>query len=479
MKRRNNSFLRSWRVAFACPKTCRLVIVVPLSGGRVNIYEGEWMGAVYSAQTLAAGALAQVQLIEKEQGIGLAAADRLRVLVLASDADMPREFWGNPESLIFSERSAEFVVDSWRVHVKGASGWGWQGEALDDFVRGYLATDRAINQIGGFGLLASPALTGAYLAESLLPCSEVETPPADFLAELSRSTQNRVEYFFPFVSRSLYEYDQRFAYAAHAARELPGNLAYRVKANHFIPYEPGFYVARVTVPQGWNHVGLLPFYSEGQPATWPTSGEFVTFAAEPEIRLALAHGWDVQIQHGWRFEKARPLENWKRKLCAARQLQLERGQSQIDGMISARQLKAILHQAIGKFYARGYTRERVVSESQFLDLDVLDFVREGKKLRIQERVENDGRHYMPHVAAYIWALSRTATLAKALTIPKPLLAGFNADAVYSAVETAWGDTGSPGQFVLKSSRVLPRNCQGAVLNSISDVRNFLKGGEYA
>lgn len=475
MKRRNNSYIRPWCVAFFCPKERRLVLVVPSVGQPIicaKTYEDDCLTGAW----LAFVAVSYARLIEQESGAGIAAAERLRLFILASDAGLPREFWTGADALIFSERSAEYTSSGWRVHVKGASGWGWQGESLDDFVRGYLATNQAVGNMGGFGLLASPALTGAYLAESLLPCSEIEIPPNDFLEALRYSTQNRVEYFFPFRSRSLFEYDQRFAYAAHAARELPGNLAYRVNSGPFIPYEPGFYVARVRVPDNWQHVGLLPRFEEGRGTDWPTRGAFVTFATEPEIRLALAHGWEVEIQHGWRFEKARPLENWKRKICAARQLQLERATTDAGAMISARQLKAILHQAIGKFYARGYTRERVVSESEFLDLDVLDFTREGKKIRIQERVENDGRHYMPHVAAYIWALSRVAVLTRALTIPKRLLLGFNADAIFSAVETSWGDTGSPGQFVLKNHRIVTAAVE---LNSISDVRAFLMGGDHA
>lgn len=472
MKRRNNSFIRPWLTAFYEPVSGSLLV----AGTQGRKYSCFMAGVTCgSAASLVAHCIGEARrYLERRfssrasQVVSRLADNRLRIFILAPDSDLPREYWNGASALIFSERSAEFDMDGWRVHVKTASAWGWQGESLMDFSRGYAETECALLLMGG-GMMASPALTGAYLAESLLP-SEVPIPPDDFLQALSQTTQNRVEYFFPFVTRELFEYDQRFAYAAHAARELPGMFACRVTGDQFTPYEPGFYVAGVSCPENWQHVGLLPRFEPGRGTDWPTSGEFWTFATEPEIRLAKAHGWGVRIDHGWRFEKARPLENWKRKICAARQLALEVGT--IEGQISARQLKAILHQAIGKFYARGYTRERLVTEKEFLEIDALDFTREGKMLRVTERVENDGRHYMPHVAAYIWALSRTAVLTKALTIPKPLLAGFNADAIFCAVETGWGDTGSPGQFVLKSSQA---SAIPVTLNSIAQVRAFLQG----
>ncbi|MFJ3825486.1 hypothetical protein [Streptomyces nodosus] len=127
----------------------------------------------------------------------------------------------------------------------------------------------------------------------------------------------------------LVEYDRTFAYAKHTWK-CPVGTPRRITAATFAAwsekeqvralYGCGHWQVRVTVPDTWNHVGLLPAPASGDrawhyPATPGTT--FTTWAGGPEIHTALANPiqpWKIEILDGILWEDGKLLDDWAKKL---------------------------------------------------------------------------------------------------------------------------------------------------------------------
>lgn len=76
----------------------------------------------------------------------------------------------------------------------------------------------------------------------------------------------------------------------------------------------------MTVPDTWNHVGLLPAPAPGDrawhyPAT--PGATFTTWAGGPEIHTALPNPiqpWKIEILDGILWDDGKPLDDWAKKL---------------------------------------------------------------------------------------------------------------------------------------------------------------------
>ncbi|MGW1142326.1 hypothetical protein, partial [Streptomyces zhihengii] len=130
----------------------------------------------------------------------------------------------------------------------------------------------------------------------------------------------------------LVEYDRTFAYAKHTWKS-PVGTPRRITAQTFAAwsqkeqarslYGCGHWQIRVTVPDTWNHVGILPAPAPGErawhyPAAPGTT--FTTWAGGPEVHTALTNPlapWKIEILDGILWDDGKPLDDWAKKLKEA------------------------------------------------------------------------------------------------------------------------------------------------------------------
>lgn len=171
----------------------------------------------------------------------------------------------------------------------------------------------------------------------------------------------------------LVEYDRTFAYAKHTWKS-PVGTPRRITAATFASwsekeqtralYGCGHWQVRATVPDTWNHVGILPAPAPGDrawhyPAT--PGATFTTWAGGPEIHTALTNPltpWKIEILDGILWEDGKPLEDWAKKLketwtnlSAQAHFQGDAQQARAAHLAS-RAVRAILLYGIGSFAQR-------------------------------------------------------------------------------------------------------------------------------
>lgn len=344
----------------------------------------------------------------------------------------------------------------------------------------------------GLPLLSSPAATGKALLWETLPRDSKTKEPIQFpclpddLAKLIRanSPQHRIETLnadnwklaeADFVR--LYQYDGRWMYAAMCGLDrFPVGEPRRV--GYFTPYEPGWHHVAVSIPDGWNHIGLLPVLDDRIGWTYPSApGSIIkTWASEPELTLALANGWKI-YQHfdGYAFDKGRPLGMWQSRLIGLRKyFQLKEADYAEEGAFpgagkwpfkfAAAAVRQILNHTIGAMHVNGYEREKRVSESDWKQwrrdnaawFDRHDYERADDGAYIVSEIVPSTSPldiYMPHWSATVYALARARVAQWALKCdgkegrPGPeALVKINGDAIYSTAELPFADNGNLGQL---------------------------------
>lgn len=330
-------------------------------------------------------------------------------------------------------------------------------------------------QSTGLPLLSSPAATGKALLWETLPLDKEGNPvefPAlpDDLARLIRSItpQHRIESVRPYVkfrpeenpngvAGELYGYDGRWMYAAMCGLDrFPIGEPRRV--GYFNPFEPGWHCVRIKIPDTWNHVGLIPVKRPGVGAwDFPSRPGFAfdTWAAEPELTLALKHGWEI-VEHydGYAFDKGRPLALWSKRLIEMRErLQAPVKFEDKERCANARKFAAaairqILNSTIGSIHKNEYEREQFISDDNFRqwrrehpDLaestgGSRDPVRVEGGYMVPTFVPDTSRLsiFMPHWSATIYSLARARVVEWALKCKPETLVKINGDAIYSTVE---------------------------------------------
>lgn len=377
-------------------------------------------------------------------------------------------------------RTAQYVrtSDGAMVTVQSYENWFPRGVDPGRAVLGFQNAKTALERESfDSGVLSSPTLTGLHAFESKLPFELPEgEPSAEWRAMLhTRTTQSRTEIWLPKTVSEFYYLDRRFAYAADAVLELPcGAPVVLTGADAVpVPFETAWYECTFKVPDGWQHVGLLPVL-RGVGASyewaWPNEGGTVhaAFVAEPELRVAMASGWQVEIVRKYLFQKARPLEKPVKLLVAlyerAKSLSKESGVLSVEAGI----YRDCVLRAIGGMYARTYERERIVSEDELIEMDGSPALTAESlgvdRYSIKERTEQrESRFYQPEWTAYIWSRARARLNAALLSLPYDSLIGCHVDAIYTDREPLTiHDNGRIGQFRLKGKLVYP----------VSDIRQL-------
>lgn len=366
-------------------------------------------------------------------------------------------------------------------------------ESLDSIIRGI--DDRA-------RLLLSPARTGSNLWAWSVPKTTPLVPVSSDIAEELHYTsgQHHLEHLVAGPNFDAHEdcvplidpekvkkigafahVDGRFMYAA-LGRELgvgPGirhnrAAAYELMVNN--PYARARYEVKFTVPEGWNHVGIMPMKHEGGRGTWyfpnRPGASGITWADASEVAVALRAGWLIEPLSAIEFYKARPLDTWMERLDRARERVVDNPEMPpiLKRAITVA-LRQILIQGIGRFASRGRAHQRTAASAFEIPAEYqATAVRQGNIFTYKvpgTGAQNDG-FYHPEIAAQIWGRGRARVLSAptaddktgggALAVPGHTLLGINGDAIYTTelpewsmpVEQGGGDDGKTGRLRLKS-----------------------------
>ncbi|MFG2844236.1 hypothetical protein ACGF12_13840 [Kitasatospora sp. NPDC048296] len=344
-------------------------------------------------------------------------------------------------------------------------------------------------------LLGFPSLTGMDLWRRTIPTrgrwAGGYPAPGLEVRELMHATagQGRTELILPprvpAQLSGLVELDRTFAYGKHTWKSGVGEPQ-RLTARGFAALSeteqdtalmaPSHWNIRVTVPAGWQHVGVLPAPVSGQrawdyPATPGT--RFTTWASGPEVHAALNNPvgrWGVEILDGLVWESGSPIKLWATKLKNAWSGLM--AESQVHGdervrrasYLAARAVRSILLYTIGAFAAgptvnTGYTPrgEEVPDGAEILS--------EDQGGTTWKRLSHSASDPHPHWAAGVWGGARAALLTMtmhdketeaetsvgALHMPPGTVVAFRTDAIYLdlAKDPGWPYQDAPGDYLLK------------------------------
>ncbi|MFF8476046.1 coiled-coil domain-containing protein [Streptomyces sp. NPDC015414] len=281
----------------------------------------------------------------------------------------------------------------------------------------------------------------------------------------------------------LVEYDRTFAYAKHTWKS-PVGTPRRITAATFASwsqkeqmralYGCGHWQIRVTVPDTWNHVGLLPAPAPGDRA-WHYPAEpgtsFTTWAGGPEIHTALTNPltpWKIEILDGILWEDGKPLDDWAKKLketwtnlTAQAHFQGDPQQARAAHLAS-RAVRSILLYGIGAFAQRPRmvtgTTPRSMERDVPADAEIIAFDDQTITWHKPTGFSRDPNAH-PEWAAAIWSAARAAlltqrhrdddTYAGALHTPPGAVVAFRTDALYLTQPQHWSYHHQPGDYLLR------------------------------
>ncbi|UFQ13547.1 MULTISPECIES: hypothetical protein [Streptomyces] len=281
----------------------------------------------------------------------------------------------------------------------------------------------------------------------------------------------------------LVEYDRTFAYAKHTWKSPVGTprritaptfAAWSEKEQMRALYGCGHWHVRVTVPDGWNHVGLLPAPAPGDrawhyPAAPGTT--FTTWAGGPEIHTALTNPltpWKVEILDGILWDDGKPLDDWAKKLKDAWTNLATQAHFHTDPQqsraahLASRAVRAILLYGIGSFAQRPRTvtgtTPRHLERDVPADAEIIGFDDDLITWQKPTGFSRDPNAH-PEWAAAIWSGARAALLtqrhrddnthAGALHAPPGSVIAFRTDALYLTQLQNWPYHHQPGDYLLK------------------------------
>ncbi|MFJ8510194.1 hypothetical protein [Streptomyces avermitilis] len=342
-------------------------------------------------------------------------------------------------------------------------------------------------------LMGSPSQTGRDLWTRTIPTRGQHADGFPVLSEELRGLlhatagQGRNELLtpprVPEQLPQLVEYDRTFAYAKHTWKSPVGTprritaptfAAWSQKEQMRALYGCGHWQVRVTVPDTWDHVGLLPAPAPGDRA-WhypATPGiTFTTWAGGPEIHTALANPiqpWKVEILDGILWEDGKPLDDWAKKLketwsnlSAQAHFQGDAQQARAAHLAS-RAVRSILLYGIGSFAQRPRmvtgTTPRTAERDVPPGAEIIGFDDELITWQKPTGFARDPNAH-PEWAAAIWSGARAAlltqrhrdddTYAGALHTPPGSVIAFRTDALYLAHPQNWPYHHQPGDYLLK------------------------------
>lgn len=348
-------------------------------------------------------------------------------------------------------------------------------------------------------LMGSPSQTGRDLWTRTIPTRGQHAEGFPVLSEELRSLlhatagQGRNELIIPprvpQQLPGLFEYDRTFAYAKHTWKSPVGTprritaavfTAWSEKEQMRALYGCGHWQVKVTVPDTWNHVGLLPAPAPGDRA-WHYPAEpgttFTTWAGGPEVHTALTNPiqpWKIEILDGILWEDGKPLDDWAKKLketwtnlSAQAHFQGDAQQARAAHLAS-RAVRSILLYGIGSFAQRPRmvtgTTPRSAERDVPPDAEIIGFDNELITWQKPTGFARDPNAH-PEWAAAIWSAARAAlltqrhrdddTYAGALHTPPGTVVAFRTDALYLTQLQNWPHHHQPGDYLLKGQLTGP------------------------
>ncbi|MCQ9178669.1 hypothetical protein KMT30_06415 [Streptomyces sp. IBSBF 2953] len=342
-------------------------------------------------------------------------------------------------------------------------------------------------------LMGSPSQTGRDLWTRTIPTRGQHAEGFPVLSEELRGLlhatagQGRNELItpprVPEQLPQLVEYDRTFAYAKHTWKS-PVGTPRRITARTFAAwsekeqmralYGCGHWQIRVTVPDTWDHVGLLPSPAPGDrawhyPATPGTT--FTTWAGGPEIHTALTNPiqpWKIEILDGILWEDGKPLDDWAKRLkdtwtnlTAQAHFQGDPQQARAAHLAS-RAVRSILLYGIGAFAQRPRmvtgTTPRALERDVPPDAEIIGFDNDLITWQKPTGFSRDPNAH-PEWAAAIWSAARAAlltqrhrdddTYAGALHTAPGTVIAFRTDALYLTQPHNWPYHHQPGDYLLR------------------------------
>lgn len=328
-------------------------------------------------------------------------------------------------------------------------------------------------------LRSTPATTGRELLRRVLPMRKDKSGPHEYpalpteVAAVLWDTAGQARYEMTAQPGTelpgLYEYDRRFAYA-HGCRSIKGAglLSWDRGGTEFAGYHPGRYLIEWTVPDDWEHVGIL---QNAEDKSWPAKpGEHGRgWADSREVRLALDYGWDVKIIERILFndDGSTPLKVWADKIVKLRQEWLPNQKAPARVIRLAQQIaRSILVKGVGSLQGRSRKVPHSADTSKGEEAPP-DARMESGGLYVWDEYEPVPVHALdmvrPEWASQVWAEQRVKLLhsgvraaqanAGALHIPRKDLVAFHTDAIMITSDPGWVDGGQPGQFRIKGTPI--------------------------
>ncbi|MEU5425857.1 Mucin-19 [Streptomyces olivoreticuli] len=346
-------------------------------------------------------------------------------------------------------------------------------------------------------LMGNPSLTGRDLWSRTIPTKQgarwADGYPvmSDEIRQLLHATagQGRTELITPpRVPHELpqwTELDRTLAYGKHTWASGVG-APQRVTARTFASWSdkqktdalfaPSHWQVRVTIPDDWNHVGLLPHAITGDRA-WDYPHQpgrtFTTWAGGAEINAALRNPvqpWGIEILDGLLWESGTPLKEWSEKLkkawAALSAMSQHTGTEQLRKAykLASRGVRSILLFGLGAFAQRPRTTGGSVPVGRENEIPkgarVTGF--EGGIVRWERTVVSRSPWAHPEWAAGVWSAARAALLSTrtkapdgqtihvgALHLPPGSIVAFRTDAIYTTAMPVWPYNGEPGDYLLK------------------------------
>ncbi|MDX3640168.1 hypothetical protein [Streptomyces sp. MB09-02B] len=342
-------------------------------------------------------------------------------------------------------------------------------------------------------IMGSPSQTGRDLWTRTIPTRGQHAEGFPVLSEELRGLlhatagQGRNELILPprvpEQLPQLVEYDRTFAYAKHTWKS-PVGAPRRITAATFAAwsekeqtralYGCGHWQVRVTVPDTWNHVGILPAPAPGDRAWhYPAApnATFTTWAGGPEIHTALTNPitpWKIEILDGILWDDGKPLDDWAKKLketwtnlSAQAHFQGDAQQARAAHLAS-RAVRAILLYGIGAFAQRPRmvtgTTPRTLERDIPPDAEIIGFDDEQITWQKPTGFSRDPNAH-PEWAAAIWSGARAALLtqrhrddnthAGALHTAPGTVVAFRTDALYLTQPQSWPYHHQPGDYLLR------------------------------
>ncbi|MFE7588820.1 hypothetical protein ACFU6K_05425 [Kitasatospora sp. NPDC057512] len=343
-------------------------------------------------------------------------------------------------------------------------------------------------------LMGSPSQTGRDLWSRTVPTTGKWAGGYPVLSEELRGLlhatggQGRTELILPprvpEQLPALVEYDRTFAYAKHLWKS-PVGTPRRVTAAAFAAMTQAeqtkalmscsHWNVKVTVPQGWNHVGLLPAPVTGDRAwVYPSApGEtFTTWAGGAEVHLALSNHlapWRIEVLGGLLWEDGKPLDEWGKRLKSAwadlTNLSRMHGdeRQRTAAYLASRAVRAVLLFGLGGFAQRPRLVSGTTPIGETLPAGVEILGQDDQVVTWQRQAGFSRDPYAhPEWAAYVWSGARAALLdmkyrqgkevighAGALHAKPGTVVYFGTDGIALTERQPWPYRGEVGDYLLK------------------------------